>query len=139
MQHPAQRGAHERRDEQLPDPRISQTLAHSQNQTLRRRIHRHVSRTLDDVKTFEVRRHGMRRVRELAMGEGIGGQKITKLVVPPRLRNAKKGKKRRSRDQNEEAHRHYAEHSSTGQPGKPLFDGKEGMELFRFSSGAKQN
>ena len=27
------------------------------------------------------------------MGEGIGGQKITKLVVPPRLRNAKKGKK----------------------------------------------
>jgi hypothetical protein len=36
----------------------------------------------------------MRRVREAAMSEGVGGKEVTVLIVEPRLRNAGDGNDR---------------------------------------------
>ena len=83
---------------QLTDPGMSQTLAESQNQALRRRIHRHVSRLLDDVKALEMHRHRMGGVRQPAVCEGVGGEKIAELVMPARFRNAKKRDQRSARN-----------------------------------------
>ena len=70
---------------------MSQPLAGSQNQPLRRRIHRHVGRLLNDVEALEVRPHRMRRVGHASVREGVGREQITELIIPARRGNSKDG------------------------------------------------
>ena len=136
LKHPAQRGAHERGNEPLTDPGMSQTLAQRQDQALRRRIHGHVSRLLDDMKALEMHPHRMGRIREPAVREGVSGQKIAELVMPARFRDAKKRNHRGARNKNEQPHDHRAEKFSSRELRKPW--GKRRGDS-RFSPGANQN
>ena len=43
---------------------------------------------LNDVETFEVNPHGMRRIRNPAVSKGIGGEKIAEFVIPAGLRDS---------------------------------------------------
>ena len=95
---------------------MSQTLAGRQNQPLRRRIHGHVRGLLNDVKTFEVNGHGMGRIRQPAVRERIGSQKVTEFVVPTGFRNAKKWNQGSARSENQQAHNQYADRSPSRQP-----------------------
>ena len=88
MQHPANRRAHQRRGQQLPDPRISQHFAQRQYQPLSRRIHRHISRVPDHMKCFEVHPHRVRRIGQPPVRKSIRRQQITEFIVIMRQRGA---------------------------------------------------
>src|SRR6266699_1433583 len=74
-------------DDPLSNPGMPEALAGREHQSLSRRIHTHVGRLLDDVETFEVYPHGVRRIGYSAMRESIGGQQVTEFIVPMRLGN----------------------------------------------------
>src|SRR5256885_16902161 len=70
---------------------MTKELPSHQHQSLPRRIHAHVCRLLDDVETFEVDPHGVRRIGYSAVRESIGGEKVTEFIIPVRLRNPEYG------------------------------------------------
>ena len=67
---------------------MSHHLTRGQHEALRRRVHRHVRRLLNDVESFKVNPHGVGGVGEATVRESIGGEQIAEFVVPARLGNA---------------------------------------------------
>ncbi len=140
LKHPAYGRAHERRDNQLPDPGMPQPFAQRQHQPLRRRVHRHVGRLLDDMETLEVHRHGMWRIGHPAVCEGVGCQQITEFVMPAGSGIPRTGIRAARGSQHQQTDNDNAQRSSSRQPRKPSLNRAERP---RFSSvvwhDAKQN
>ena len=120
---------------------MSQTLAQRQNQALRRGIHGHVGRLLNDVKAFEVHAHGMGRIRQPAVRESVSGKKIAEFVMPGGLGNAENRNQSGSRSKNQQPDEQHAQRFSSRQSGKPLLQGLEGpgLSVVRFRSERRIN
>ena len=87
-EHPRERGAREPGAEpHAGDREPERDLPERHHQALRRRILRCVGRLVDDVRGLEVHPQRVRRVRQPAVRERVGGQEVAELVGDVRLRD----------------------------------------------------
>src|SRR5262249_54952837 len=88
LQHPTGGGA-EQSDENAPPGKrpTSESLPDRKKNTLRGWVHGSVGRLLQDMQIFKVDPHGMWRIGDPAVREGIGGEQKAELIVNAGLRN----------------------------------------------------
>ena len=92
LQHPADGRAHQGGAEVHPRPGVAREAdARSQNQSLRRLVHRHVGGLLERMNAFQVLPHGMRRIRQPPRRERVGREEIDELIGDERLANRQGG------------------------------------------------
>ena len=100
----------------MPEP-----FAGRQHQSLRRRVHRHVGRLLDDVEALEVHPHGMWRIGHAPVREGVGGKQITEFIIPARGGNAKHGNQGDAKGNHQQPDHNDGQHLAPRQPPKAVF------------------
>src|SRR5579884_3045194 len=91
LQHPAQPSTHERCNQNLPDPGMTEKLPGREDQSLPGRIHRHIRGLLDDVEAFEMHPHGVSRIGKPAVSERVRREQIAEFIVKARLRYPEDG------------------------------------------------
>ena len=67
---------------------MAQALSQCQHDTLSRRVHRHIGRLLNDVKTLEVNPHGMSGIGQATSCESVASQPVAELIMDGRFGNA---------------------------------------------------
>src|SRR2546422_3781966 len=123
LQHPANRGAHQRRAQQNAPERMPEYyLANGQKYALGREVLGDVGGNLIDVKRLEVNPHRVRWVGEPPMGKRIGHQEITELVVNRGARNWKDRQDSEPSHDRQDPHRHHRQRPALGEPVKTRFD-----------------
>ena len=82
---------------------MSYELPRCQQQALRRWVHRHIRRLLNDVEGFEMDPHGMSRIGQASMCKSICRQQITEFIMSIGLRNAELRKQPYAEAKNQQA------------------------------------
>ena len=86
---------------------MPQQLPDRKHQPLRRRIHRHISRLLDDVEALKMHPHWVGGIRDSSMRESVCREQVAELIVPSRLRDSEDRDECDSNGQNYDPHGKY--------------------------------
>src|SRR5258705_8490352 len=101
---------------------MAKDLTERQNQALRGRVHGGVLRKPIYVKGFEADPHGMWRIGQTSVREGITHQQVAEFVVNARDRNMKKRKSEKTKNDYGQKYNEDRKALALGEAGKGSFD-----------------